>query len=174
MGETSEMEALKRVNADVQQKLEQAQTALEEAQRQAEIDRAFNYAIDVEDMAPTMPQLENEDHGRAAQQLYALLQMWAKSGGMIPFCINTLMGCQGTSSHLPLMMQRAMGQAWRHWVQAGGGSNEATIPRQLVWLAYASLQRLHADAELQAETHRAAANSYAVLTEMHKKRKATA
>ena len=168
-----EMEALRRVNAQVQEKLEQAQAALLEAQRAAEVDRAFNLSLDVDDMAPTMPLLENESEARAAEQLFALLQLWAKSGGAIPFCVNTLMACEGSSVHLPTMMQRAMGDAWKHWVQAGGGSNESTIPRQLVWLAHASLQRLHANAVLLAETQRAAASSYAVLTEEHKKRKAS-
>ena len=120
-----------------------------------------------------MLQLKDAEDKRAAEQLYALLSQWAANGAAVPFSLSAL-DRQEVSTLVPAIFQKAAGSAWNTWTSARGAEPQEsdTLPRQLVLHVHAALVRLHAEFLLQAETRKAAQQSFVVLCEAHKKRKA--
>ena len=106
--------------------------------------------------------------------LYELLHQWSMGGAAVPFSFAQLeQACPGPMTAME-MVGLLLGSNWGFWFQeAGLGlSPETILPSQSVIWTLQGLEKLKQIHDRSEDTRKAAASSYAVLSETSKKRRA--
>ena len=116
--------------------------------------------------------LPDESTLEHCSNLFYLLQHWSLAGGSVPFCLGDLSKEATAKEGTELLVKDLLGPLWEALFPSG--TTEKTIfPRQAVLIILHSLERLKARFESVEETRKAAGASYAVISEISKKRRTT-
>ena len=91
----------------------------------------------------------------------------------MPFTLDMLMEAAGFSVDLPVILRSLLGGAGEVWEKAGGGQTAVVLPRQLVWHVLNTLTAVQHTLASIADSREAAERSFAVVTELSKKRRAS-
>ena len=165
-------EQLARAKAELDASLQQLQ--LQKARIAA--DTAFNVTVDVTQPTARTIEVDNEFRKEAAIMWHHWLHHWTLAGGIDHFSISSV-ASHAKEAHagnfIAQMFADLVGtDVWNSWVPNGGSKEEAIIPRQLAWLAQATLQRTEVDFRQKESIKAAASDSYTLCTAQNKKRRA--
>ena len=116
--------------------------------------------------------LPDESTLEHCSNLFYLLQHWSLAGGSVPFCLGDLSKVATAKEGTELLVKDLLGPLWEALFPSG--ATETTVfPRQAVLIILHALERLKARFERVEETRKAAGASYAVISEISKKRRTT-
>lgn len=159
--------------AAMKRELEVANARAAEQQAAAMVDAAFAKVIDTSELQLPTVRLAGEAERLACGHLYNLLCQWSSAGAYVAFTVADLRQYDQCGPALVALLQRLLGPVWALALGASAKDPAAVVPRQLALLALAGLEKLKEESKQAEEIRSAAAHSFALLTENHKKRKAS-